>query len=195
MALRQRRGRRTSRLFQLADATPADPFALGNSRSGCVSMLASRPKAVPMSPGSVASTACTVRRVAMDVSQFNPASRFIQHLRFTSFQRKSVSCAAVVRNARIWATLAVHLTASRPLTHSSRMGLPRNALQVCAVRSPYDLGPFFVIRVEAFVNRLSMRALTWGTLLAALLSAVLLAGEDAALPDLAPRGGVVVPSR
>lgn len=45
------------------------------------------------------------------------------------------------------------------------------------------------------MNRLSMRALTWGTLLAALLSAVLLAGEDAALPDLAPRSGVAVPSR
>lgn len=42
------------------------------------------------------------------------------------------------------------------------------------------------------MNRLSMRALTWGTVLAALLSAFLLAGEDAALPDAAHLGGAVV---
>lgn len=33
----------------------------------------------------------------------------------------------------------------------------------------------------------SIQVLTWGTLLAALLSAALLAGEDAALPDLNPQ--------
>jgi len=45
---------------------------------------------------------------------------------------------------------------------------------------------------EIAVNRLSMRALTWGTVLAALLSAFLLAGEDAGLPDAAQLGGAVV---
>ena len=50
---------------------------------------------------------------------------------------------------------------------------------------------------ELAVNRLSMRTLTWGTLLAALLSAWLLAGEDAGLPDAAHLGGgeVVGPAR
>jgi hypothetical protein len=38
------------------------------------------------------------------------------------------------------------------------------------------------------VNRLSIRALTWGTLAAALLSAWLLALEDTALPELARSG-------
>lgn len=38
------------------------------------------------------------------------------------------------------------------------------------------------------VNRLSIRALTWGTALAALLSAWLLALEDTALPELARSG-------
>ncbi|MEO8151783.1 MAG: hypothetical protein ABI605_01850 [Rhizobacter sp.] len=37
------------------------------------------------------------------------------------------------------------------------------------------------------MNLLSIRALTWGTVVAALLSAVLLAGEDAGLPDLTQR--------
>ena len=45
---------------------------------------------------------------------------------------------------------------------------------------------------ELAVNRVSMRALTWGTVLAALLSAFLLAGEDAGLPDAAQLSGVVV---
>lgn len=50
---------------------------------------------------------------------------------------------------------------------------------------------------ELAVNRLSMRTLTWGTLLAALLSALLLAGEDAGLPDATHLGGgaVVSPAR
>jgi hypothetical protein len=50
---------------------------------------------------------------------------------------------------------------------------------------------------EHAVNRLSMRALTWGTVLAALLSAFLLAGEDAGLPDAAQLSGgtAVVPAR
>jgi hypothetical protein len=37
---------------------------------------------------------------------------------------------------------------------------------------------------EVAVSIASIRALTWATLVAALLSAVLLAGEDAGLPDL-----------
>lgn len=37
------------------------------------------------------------------------------------------------------------------------------------------------------MNLTSIRLLTWGTALAALLSAILLAGEDAALPDLTAR--------
>ena len=37
------------------------------------------------------------------------------------------------------------------------------------------------------MNMVSIRVLTWGTVLAALLSAILLAGEDAALPDLGHR--------
>lgn len=48
------------------------------------------------------------------------------------------------------------------------------------------------------MNRLSMRVLTWATVLAALLSAFLLAGEDAGLPDVAPFGGggaPVLPTR
>ena len=45
---------------------------------------------------------------------------------------------------------------------------------------------------ELAVNRVSMRALTWGTMLAALLSAFLLAGEEAGLPDAAQLSGVVV---
>lgn len=53
------------------------------------------------------------------------------------------------------------------------------------------------LKLELAVNRLSIRFLTWGTVLAALLSALLLAGEDAALPDAAPfgGGGQAVPSR
>jgi hypothetical protein len=38
------------------------------------------------------------------------------------------------------------------------------------------------------VNRLSIRALTWGTAVAALLSALLLASEDTSLPELARSG-------
>jgi hypothetical protein len=38
--------------------------------------------------------------------------------------------------------------------------------------------------MEAFVNHVPIRALMWATLVAALLSAILLAGEDAGLPDL-----------
>lgn len=38
------------------------------------------------------------------------------------------------------------------------------------------------------MNRLSIRALTWGTALAAMLSAWLLALEDTALPELARNG-------
>jgi len=51
--------------------------------------------------------------------------------------------------------------------------------------------------MEVFVNVFSIRALTWGTAVAALLSAFLLAGEDAALPDLTPRssGNQAVPNR
>ncbi len=50
---------------------------------------------------------------------------------------------------------------------------------------------------EHAVNRLSMRALTWGTVLAALVSAFLLAGEDAGLPDAAHLSGgtAAVPAR
>lgn len=53
------------------------------------------------------------------------------------------------------------------------------------------------LKQELAVNRVSIRFLTWGTVLAALLSALLLAGEDAALPDAAPfgGGGQAVPSR
>ncbi len=39
---------------------------------------------------------------------------------------------------------------------------------------------------EATVNLSSVRVLTWATAVAALLSALLLAGEDAGLPDLGP---------
>jgi len=39
----------------------------------------------------------------------------------------------------------------------------------------------------------SVQVLTWGTVLAALLSAVLLAGEDAALPDLSTLTGADQP--
>ncbi|GAB4557588.1 MAG: hypothetical protein Tsb007_17270 [Rhizobacter sp.] len=46
------------------------------------------------------------------------------------------------------------------------------------------------------MNRVSMRALTWGTVLAALLGAFLLAGEDAGVPDASQlRGAVVGPAR
>lgn len=38
---------------------------------------------------------------------------------------------------------------------------------------------------EDIVNRLSIRALTWGTAVAALLSALLLASEDTTLPEMA----------
>ena len=41
---------------------------------------------------------------------------------------------------------------------------------------------------EDIVNRLSLRSLTWGTALMALLSAWLLALEDTALPELARSG-------
>jgi hypothetical protein len=43
--------------------------------------------------------------------------------------------------------------------------------------------------MEDLVNRLPIRVLTWATVVAALLSALLLASEDTALPELA-RGGV-----
>lgn len=39
--------------------------------------------------------------------------------------------------------------------------------------------------MEAVVNRLSIRVLTWMTVVAALASALLLASEDTALPELA----------
>lgn len=45
-----------------------------------------------------------------------------------------------------------------------------------------------MLRVEVVVNRLSVRALTWLTMLAALVSALLLASEDTALPELARTG-------
>lgn len=47
-------------------------------------------------------------------------------------------------------------------------------------------------RVEVVVNRLSIRALTWLTVLAALFSALLLASEDTALPELARTGAQVL---
>lgn len=47
-------------------------------------------------------------------------------------------------------------------------------------------------RVEVVVNRLSIRALTWLTVLAALFSALLLASEDTALPELARTGSQVL---
>lgn len=40
-------------------------------------------------------------------------------------------------------------------------------------------------RMEVVVNRLSIRALTWVTVVAALASALLLASEDTVLPELA----------
>jgi hypothetical protein len=40
-------------------------------------------------------------------------------------------------------------------------------------------------RMEVVVNRLSIRALTWVTVVAALASALLLASEDTTLPELA----------
>jgi uncharacterized membrane protein YagU involved in acid resistance len=43
--------------------------------------------------------------------------------------------------------------------------------------------------VEASVNLVPIRALTWATLVAALLSAILLAGTDAGLPDLTGNAG------
>jgi hypothetical protein len=48
-----------------------------------------------------------------------------------------------------------------------------------------DVRDFFT---EDIVNRLSIRALTWGTALGALLSAWLLALEDTALPEMARSG-------
>ncbi|MBX3621716.1 MAG: hypothetical protein KF891_17230 [Rhizobacter sp.] len=46
--------------------------------------------------------------------------------------------------------------------------------------------------MEKIVTRLSIRALTWGTAVAALLSALLLASEDTALPDMARNGAKVI---
>jgi hypothetical protein len=40
-------------------------------------------------------------------------------------------------------------------------------------------------RMEVVVNRLSVRALMWVTMVAALASALLLASEDTVLPELA----------
>lgn len=40
-----------------------------------------------------------------------------------------------------------------------------------------------------FVKLFTIRVITWGTVVASLLSAVLLAGEDAGLPDLTLRVG------
>lgn len=64
----------------------------------------------------------------------------------------------------------------------------------CFVQCDHYLGSDMVRMLwkELSVNRVSMRALTWGTVLAALLSAFLLAGEDAGLPDAAKLSGVVV---
>lgn len=45
------------------------------------------------------------------------------------------------------------------------------------------------------MNRLSIRALTWGTVIAALLSAWLLASEDIALSELARSGAQVLQAR
>jgi hypothetical protein len=48
------------------------------------------------------------------------------------------------------------------------------------------------------MNMVSIRALTWGTVLAALLSAILLADDDAGLPDLSQQhtnGGQASPQR
>jgi hypothetical protein len=42
--------------------------------------------------------------------------------------------------------------------------------------------------MEVIVSRLSIRALTWLTMVAAVASAVLLAAEDTALPELARHG-------
>jgi hypothetical protein len=81
----------------------------------------------------------------------------------------------------------VHLAACNVLTHAPCVELKVAAVRFCAVRSPYGLD--FLIRLpsEVSVNVFSIRALTWGTAVAALLSALLLAGEDAGLPDLSPR--------
>ncbi len=43
--------------------------------------------------------------------------------------------------------------------------------------------------MEFVVNRLSIRALTWWTVVAALASALLLASEDTDLPEMARTGG------
>lgn len=52
---------------------------------------------------------------------------------------------------------------------------------------------FATFCMEDTVNRLSIRALTWGTVVAALLSAWLLALEDTALPELARSGVQAMP--
>jgi hypothetical protein len=45
------------------------------------------------------------------------------------------------------------------------------------------------------VNRLAIRALTWLTVVAALVSALLLASEDTALPEMARTGGQALQMR
>ena len=56
--------------------------------------------------------------------------------------------------------------------------------QIAAVRALSACDLLIDLHLEESVNLLTVRSLTWATVVAALLSAILLAGEDAALPDL-----------
>jgi hypothetical protein len=67
-------------------------------------------------------------------------------------------------------------------------------LDLCAAITICEVFSLWLVS-EVLMKLMSIRLLTWGTAVAALLSAILLAGEDAGLPDLTvhPRGGQAVP--
>ena len=70
------------------------------------------------------------------------------------------------------------------LVHFFDGGFALQKYEIAAVRALSACDLLIDLRLEESVNLLTVRSLTWATVVAALLSAILLAGEDAALPDL-----------
>jgi hypothetical protein len=127
----------------------------------------------------------------MDVSHVNPGSRFIGNLHTnrceTSVRRDALgrcvdmrlACGAFDRRV-----VACPFMADGVLTKQ-----PPDLCSAITIR----LLPFYRAVTEVVVSMRSVQVLTWGTMLAAFLSAVLLAGEDAALPDLSTLTGADQP--
>jgi len=87
------------------------------------------------------------------------------------------------RDAWICGALAAHLVGTSCLSIPGGWSFDATASEFVQCDHHLPTATRWLVQ-EVVVSMRSVQFLTWGTLLAALLSAVLLAGEDAALPDL-----------